>query len=123
MRGPNHKLREVRLPVMPQTAGELRSRSGRLHAFDDLGEVEAALRRLAVEDRGLVAELERQPGQKENRWCHLLAGGAPEQPQPVSVVTGAPSGRPALAERLDRLESTVADLAEQVERLSRRLGG
>ncbi len=41
----------------PQTSGELRSRSSRLHEFDDLGRVEAALRRLAVEDRELVVRI------------------------------------------------------------------
>ena len=54
----------------PQTPGELRGRSQRLHAFGGLGEVEGVLTELAA--RGLVAELPRQPGQKERRWRHLM---------------------------------------------------
>lgn len=55
-----------------QTPGELRSRSDRLHDFADLGSVDAALRSLAAREEPLVAEQERQPGQKERRWVHLL---------------------------------------------------
>ena len=110
-----------------QTAGELRSRSGRLHAFDSVREVEAALRRLANEDRGLAAELPRRPGQKENRWCHLLAGGAPEEAEPASPAHAAPAPagprRAELAERVEKLETTVARLVEDLEELTRRLGG
>ena len=62
----------------PQTPGELRSRSDRLHAFGDLGEVEAALASLRDREEPLVVELERQPGQKERRWTHLLGGRDPE---------------------------------------------
>ena len=58
----------------PQTSGELRSRSTRLHSFSNLREVDATLRRLAEEDRELAVELSRQPGQKETRWAHLLGG-------------------------------------------------
>jgi uncharacterized protein YceH (UPF0502 family) len=51
----------------PQTIGELRNRSGRLHAFEGLRQVEEALRRMADEERELVVELPRRPGQKESR--------------------------------------------------------
>ena len=111
----------------PQTAGELRSRSGRLYAFDGLDEVEAALRRLADEDRGLTAELPRRPGQKENRWCHLLAGGVSEEAEAVSPTHAAPvsagTRRTELAERVEKLETTVARLVGDLEELTRRLGG
>ncbi len=61
----------------PQTRGELRTRSERLHAFADLEAVEAVLERLAGHRFGALVELqERQPGQKEARWAHLL-GDAP----------------------------------------------
>src|SRR5688500_9075922 len=56
----------------PQTPGELRSRSDRLHAFEDLAEVDAALTALAARPTPLVAELPRRAGQKEQRWTHLL---------------------------------------------------
>lgn len=59
----------------PQTPGELRARTERLHAFAGKDDVEACLRRMA--DRSLVRELERRPGQHDRRWVHLL-GPAPQ---------------------------------------------
>ncbi len=107
----------------PQTPGELRSRSGRLFAFDSLGQVEETLGRLAHEDRELAVELARRPGQKETRWAHLLSGSAPPQEElPGATLPAANSGRSAVAQRLETLETTVADLVEQVSDLRRRLG-
>lgn len=56
----------------PQTPGELRSRSERLHGFGHLSAVQAALTRLSERGEALVRELDRRPGQKEQRWVHLL---------------------------------------------------
>jgi len=61
-----------------QAPGELRTRTERLHAFVDRGEVEACLHRMAGRPQPLVHELERQPGQQDRRWVHLL-GPAPQQ--------------------------------------------
>ncbi|MGH3589033.1 MAG: DUF480 domain-containing protein, partial [Pseudonocardia sp.] len=61
----------------PQAAGELRTRTARLHSFDDRAEVEATLRELAELSEPLVVELERRPGQQDRRWAHLL-GPLPE---------------------------------------------
>src|SRR5947208_10612240 len=58
----------------PQTVGELRTRTERMHDFASLSEVEEALEGLAARDEPLVARLERQPGQKEARYAQLLAG-------------------------------------------------
>ena len=58
----------------PQTSGELRSRTDRLHPFRSVDEVEATLAHLAGRDVPLVAHLPRHPGQKERRWAHTLAG-------------------------------------------------
>lgn len=55
----------------PQTVGELKSRSDRQHAFDSIDAVADVLAQLA--DRGMVLQLERQPGQKDARWVHLLS--------------------------------------------------
>jgi uncharacterized protein len=63
-----------------QTPGELRSRAERLHAFEGLGQVESALAALAARDEPLVEELPRRPGQKEQRWIHLL-GPIPVEPE------------------------------------------
>jgi uncharacterized protein len=67
----------------PQTSGELRSRSTRMHAFATVEEVEGVLARLAEHPRGpLVGRLEREPGRREARWSHLLGevrAGSTEQ--------------------------------------------
>jgi Uncharacterized protein conserved in bacteria len=92
-----------------QTAGELRERSGRMHAFSDLAEVESVLRRLI--ERELVVLLPRQPGYKEPRYAHLLSG-------PVEAAA-APS-ETAVVSRQDRigaLEAEVAQLRQAVESL------
>lgn len=60
-----------------QTAGELRSRSERLASFADRETVEATLRAMAEADPPLVRELERQPGQHDRRWIHLLGATQP----------------------------------------------
>ena len=73
----------------PQTAGELRTRSERLHRFATPAEVEAALGELAAGREPLARELPRRPGQKENRWTHL----AGEEP------AAAPAARPFSAPR------------------------
>ena len=59
----------------PQTVGELRINSDRLHRFADGSAVEGFLHELAGRNAGaLVAELPRQSGARENRWVHLLSG-------------------------------------------------
>ncbi|MGB8508559.1 MAG: YceH family protein, partial [Pyrinomonadaceae bacterium] len=59
----------------PQTVGEVRGRTNRLYNFEGLADVEATLEALANrEDGPLVARLPRQPGRKEARYAHLLAG-------------------------------------------------
>ena len=64
----------------PQTVGELRIHSDRLHRFADISSVEAFLEELAQRPAGpLVVELPRQPGARETRWAHLLSG-APALP-------------------------------------------
>lgn len=96
-----------------QTPGELKQRTDRMHAFAGLDEVGQTLARLI--ERGLVARLERRPGQKEERYRHLL-GEDEEQAQaqqPLAAVTnGAVEDVPAsdLAERVARLEREVAAL-------------
>jgi uncharacterized protein YceH (UPF0502 family) len=75
----------------PQTPGELRARADRLHDFDSLDQVNAALHMLSVRDEPLAQELGRQAGQKEARWIHLVGpvdAHAPG-PQPAAFPTGA----------------------------------
>jgi uncharacterized protein YceH (UPF0502 family) len=56
----------------PQSAGELRTRTERLHGFDDKTAVEARLHAMAALPTPLVRELPRRPGQQDPRWVHLL---------------------------------------------------
>ncbi len=56
----------------PQTIGELRGRTGRAYEFDGLPEVEATLKNLT--EAGYIKQLPRQPGRKEPRYAHMLAG-------------------------------------------------
>jgi uncharacterized protein YceH (UPF0502 family) len=114
----------------PQTVGELRTRTSRLHAFDDLEQVHDALGRMATEDRDLVVELPRRPGQKESRWMQRLGGdagastdgGPVEETEPAGEGLGARRGGPSLGERVAALEQRVGELTETVERLLRDLG-
>ncbi len=101
----------------PQTAGELRTRTERLHEFADLDSVLNVLRRLAErEPEPLVRQLERMPGTKENRWAQLLCG-EPEMPAATHAAPAAPGGRlDAVEEKLAALD---ARLQSQEERLAR----
>lgn len=74
----------------PQTPGELRSRSDRLHPFGGLDEVADALARLRERAPAFVRELERQPGQKERRWTHLLGPTHPAAAAPTDGARGVP---------------------------------
>lgn len=58
----------------PQTIGELRERTGRMHEFAGMGEVQETLDNMAHRDEPLIVRLERQPGQKDARYAHLLSG-------------------------------------------------
>ncbi|HKX00092.1 MAG TPA: YceH family protein [Bryobacteraceae bacterium] len=96
----------------PQTAGELRSRSERMHNFDDLADVEAALARLAERTPPLVERLPRNAGEKEPRFMHLL-GGEIERAHPAAPVRE--SNTPPLEERVVKLEADLAELKRQFE--------
>src|SRR6476646_6619778 len=90
-----------------QTAAELKTRTERLHHFSGNDEVEATLRRL--DERELVHLLGKRPGQREERWTHLLGSG-PTGAGPVEepeIAAGQPS---SLERRVERLEATVAEL-------------
>ena len=99
----------------PQTPGELRINTERLHSFADISAVNGFLDELAARPAGaLVAELPRVPGARENRWAHLLSG-APKAEAP------APQ-KEDLAATVARLEGEVAALKELVARIARQLG-
>jgi len=97
----------------PQTPGELRQRTERLHNFEDLETLMSTLAKLAArEPDPLVKQLERVPGMKEARWAHLLSG---EPQSPVSDATGISHSFP-LAERVEQLESELKTLREEFDR-------
>jgi uncharacterized protein YceH (UPF0502 family) len=116
----------------PQTPGELRGRTERLHRFDEISEALGGLQKLMDREPALVAVLPRQPGTKESRYAHLLCGAV------EAVVAGAGqaafvrhefsedggqggSERGDLEGRVVQLESAVADLQQKIEALHRKI--
>lgn len=102
----------------PQTLGELRARADRMHSLKNLEEVEIILKHLAERKEPLVMQLPRQPGRKECRYAHLLAG-VPE----IGEEAAAPAPEAATLrvraenERLSALEAEVAELRAELENL------
>lgn len=103
----------------PQTAGEVRVRSGRLHEFAGVTEVEAGLQFLIDKYPPLVARLARAPGSKEVRYAHLLAGEAAlERREMAAVFSAEPVGSDARDDRISQLEQQVAGLRRELEQLA-----
>lgn len=105
----------------PQTPGELKQRSERLHPFADLGAVQGTLERLV--ERELVVRHPRRAGQKEDRFEQLLGGGgveASDGASPAAVAT--PTAGPAGEDRLDRIEREIAALRAELSSLREALG-
>src|SRR5205814_2296455 len=102
----------------PQTAGEMRGRSDRLHGFDSVGEVEQTLREMASQSEPLVKQLARRAGQKEERWAHLVGGAVIDDVATPSAGegVGAPHGEP-LSARVQRLEQRVEELTTMLRDL------
>ena len=116
----------------PQTPGELKQRSERLHTFAGVDELEETLRRLT--ERDLVARLPRRPGQREERYTQLLGGTAepvetqrdaaaaeptPAPPAPVALPEPPSDG---LERRVARLEDELAALRSDLRALREELG-
>ena len=101
----------------PQTLGELRSNSARLHEFSGLDEVDETLSGLAVrEPEPLVVRLPRQHGQKEARIAHLLSGEPPEEIV-SEIATPRTASRHNDRDRIESLEQAVTALTEEVKNL------
>jgi uncharacterized protein len=86
----------------PQTPGELKQRTDRLHHFESPADAETVLEGLI--QRELVARQERRPGQKEQRYAQLLGGEDDDAPQTASD--------DSLEARVARLEADVRSLKE-----------
>jgi uncharacterized protein YceH (UPF0502 family) len=109
----------------PQTPGELRGRTERMHRFDEIGEVLAALQKLMEREPPLATMLQRQPGTKESRYAHLLSG-------PVESVAAAFAAEPTFTrressedasheERIAQLEATVTELRQEIAALRQKI--
>ena len=110
----------------PQTAGELRIASERMHNFADISSVEGFLDELAERPAGaLVIKLPRLPGARENRWAHLLSGEPAIDDVPAAAVSGTDASLgevAALRANVSRLEAEVAELKAFVLRMASELG-
>jgi hypothetical protein len=107
----------------PQTLGELKQRSERLHQFADLRSVEETLEHLTTRELGRW--LERSPGQKEARYTHLLEGerSAVGEPEPAgSDLPSAPPELDDLAGEVARLGRELDALRQDVAALRQQLG-
>lgn len=103
----------------PQTVGELRARTERMARFDSTEDVERDLEGLTRGDEPFVARLARRPGQKEQRWAHLLGDESPlpAEAQPAEALPAPTTGGPGDL----RADGTPDDLREEVETLRREL--
>jgi uncharacterized protein YceH (UPF0502 family) len=106
----------------PQTPGELRGRTERMHRFEDLTEVQSTLQRLMQHDPPLVRVIPRQPGTKESRYKHLLARDVED----AADVAQAPSSAFVASnsqdtDRITHLENVVSDLRKEVADLKQQL--
>jgi uncharacterized protein YceH (UPF0502 family) len=105
----------------PQTPGELRGRSERMHRFEELSDVQSTLQRLMQREPPLVKVLPRQPGTKEARYAHLFSGEPAEvvvNTEPTESVGTGP-GLAQLEAEIAALREEVAELRGQVERVLR----
>lgn len=102
-----------------QTAGEIRSRSGRMHDFTSVTQVETVLQFLIDKFPPLVARLARTPGTKESRYAHLLSGDEILERQEVAAAFSS-SARvdPPRQDRIAQLEEEVQALRREVESLT-----
>ncbi len=99
----------------PQTLNELRDRTQRMYAFDDLDAVENALRKMSERAEPLTVFLGRQPGQREPRWMHLTGGRV--SAESLAETAAASPHRAARTEdleiRVNTLEAELHELKEQ----------
>jgi len=106
----------------PQTPGELRARTPRLHEFADTAAVEAVLDGLERHAEGpLVRRLERQPGKREHRYVHCLGAQSEQGEAEVAVAEPAPAPESAnggLDARVEALETELRELRQRLDRLT-----
>jgi hypothetical protein len=113
---PEQALLAVLMLRGPQTPGELLQRTERLYHFANSDELQQVMD--ALIERGMVVRLSRRPGQREERYAHLLGGDAP--PEEDEPFVAAP---PPADDRIGRIERELADLRAQVDELRSMLTG
>lgn len=106
----------------PQTPGELRARSGRLHAFaDNVAVVDALVSLIEREGDPLAVQLPRTPGRKDAEYMHLFSGPIDVEAHAVQAQAAKVAGTSErisvseLAQRISKLEEEVAELKEQLK--------
>ena len=104
----------------PQTPGELRGRTERMHRFEALDDVQSTLQRLMQREPPMVRVLPRQPGTKEARYMHLLSGDAQEF-SAASVASAIIAEHSESNGALQRLASEVQELRKEVAELKEQL--
>lgn len=104
----------------PQTPGELRGRTERMHRFEEIADVVGGLQRLMDREPPLAAILPRQPGTKESRYAHLLSGPVQAATPVTAAAATAYSGSDDRDERMEKLEGKVAELEQQIAELNKR---
>jgi hypothetical protein len=105
----------------PQTVGELRNRAERMCLIGELAAVEELLQNLMTRDEPLVMRMPRQPGRKEHRFAHLMAGTP--QIDEASALPAEPARLQVAAEndRITKLESQVAALRAELDEMHSQL--
>lgn len=104
----------------PQTPGELRARSERLHAFVDNAAVVDALNSLIEQSTPLIVKLPRTPGRKDSEYMHLFSGPVDVEAHAIKAMAATTSERvgvSGLEQRIEKLEAEVAELKEQLKSL------
>jgi len=102
----------------PQTIGEIRGRTDRLYDFESLVQVQEMLDALTRRNEPLVVKLERQAGQKDARYAHLLSGEVDIETVAVAPARDRSAGDRHLSERVEKLEQDVERLSGEIESLS-----
>ena len=107
----------------PQTPGELRGRTERMHRFEETGDVLAGLQKLMERSPSLVAVMPRQPGTKEARYAHLLSGAVESIAYAPAFTAAAVSAGNTVEqdERIAQLEAAVAELQREVAALREKI--
>jgi uncharacterized protein len=104
----------------PQTPGELRGRTERMHRFEHLDDVLSGLQQLMRREPPLAKALGRRPGTKEIRYAHLLSGDV-EAWEPPSELATAGASDSGSAERIAHLEEQVASVQREVADLKQQM--